>query len=140
LAYNAFMLGRKRVSLDNPDFHATDELLRHTFDAMVLTAWQEVLDAADLDRFFKKLSKRRLSELTTAAVDTFMERYIDPSNLHELNSTASRNAALFIRDMLFYIELSAAIKASDVGRIEEVIKWLTIIFQGGATRSYIIGS
>ncbi|KAF9955597.1 hypothetical protein BGZ65_003287 [Modicella reniformis] len=136
LAYNITMLGRKRVNCDKPDFHAADELLRHTFDAMVLVAWQEVLGTDDLKRFSNKCSKKGLSNLTNAGVDTLMERFLDPKNLHQLNCQASQNAALFIRDMLFYIELSAAIKAGDVGRIEEVIKWLTVIFQADTTKKY----
>ncbi|KAF9942261.1 hypothetical protein BGZ65_006496 [Modicella reniformis] len=136
LAYNASMLGRKRVSFDKPDFRATDELLRHTFDALALVAWQEVLGADDLDKFPDKYSKRTLYERTEAAVETLMERYMNPKNAHELNSESSRNAGLFLRDMLIYIELSAAIKAGDVGRIEEMIKWLTIVFHGGRTRNY----
>lgn len=135
LAYNVAMLGRKRVSLDKPDFHAVDELLRHTFDAMVLTVFQEVLATENLEKFVKGHSRRTVSERTMAALTTIMERYFDAS-LDEFNGTASQNASLFLRDMLFYIELCSAIKAGDVGRIKEVLKWITVIFQCGMTRNY----
>ncbi|KAI1285145.1 hypothetical protein EDD11_000936, partial [Mortierella claussenii] len=38
--------------------------------------------------------------------------------------------------MIMYIELADAIKAGDIGRIEEVLKWITIIFQAGSTKNY----
>ncbi|KAG0010311.1 hypothetical protein BGZ82_003512, partial [Podila clonocystis] len=119
LAYNAVMLDRKRVNLDKPDFHATDELLRHSFDAIALTAWQQVLGSEDLSGLAKKISKDRLSELTKTSLDAFMDQYLNAENIEALNSTSSKNVALFLRDMLLYIELSSAIKAGDVGRIEE---------------------
>ncbi|KAI1299937.1 hypothetical protein EDD11_006357 [Mortierella claussenii] len=51
-------------------------------------------------------------------------------------TTTNANAVLFIRDMVVYIEFCAAIKAGDVGRIEEIIKWITIMFQAGNHKDY----
>lgn len=136
LAYNAIMLGQKCVNLDKPDFHATDELLCHTFHAIALMAWQQVLGLEDLSGLAKRIGKAHLSELTKTSLDSFMNQYLNAKNIEALNNTSSKNAALFLRDMLLYIELSSAIKASDVGHLEEVIKWLTIMFQSGSTRNY----
>jgi hypothetical protein len=38
--------------------------------------------------------------------------------------------------MMFYLELSSAIKAGDIGRILHILKYLTIIFQAGKTKNY----
>ncbi|ORZ28543.1 hypothetical protein BCR41DRAFT_292233, partial [Lobosporangium transversale] len=40
IAFNVSLLERKRVSLEKPDFHATNELLRESFDALVQRAWE----------------------------------------------------------------------------------------------------
>jgi hypothetical protein len=53
-----------------------------------------------------------------------------------MENNSSRNAALFLRDMILYMELSSAIKIGDIGRIEKVLKWLTIIFHAGSTPHY----
>ncbi|KAF8928269.1 hypothetical protein BGZ52_003508 [Haplosporangium bisporale] len=46
------------------------------------------------------------------------------------------NAAIFIRDMMVYMELSSSIKAGDVGRILNVMRMITIMFQGGNIPNY----
>ncbi|KAI9237248.1 MAG: hypothetical protein BYD32DRAFT_436743 [Podila humilis] len=134
------MLGWKRINLDKPDFHATDELLCHSFDAIALTAWQQVLGSEDLSGLAKRNSKAHLSELTKTSLNSFMNQYLDAENVEALNSTSSKNTALFLRDMLLYIELSSAIKAGNVGCLEEVIKWLTIMFQSGSEMFLARGS
>lgn len=49
LSYNIAMLRRKHVRPKDGEYHNTDELLRHTFDAMVIVAWRNVLETKDLD-------------------------------------------------------------------------------------------
>ncbi|ORZ28544.1 hypothetical protein BCR41DRAFT_331178, partial [Lobosporangium transversale] len=71
-----------------------------------------------------------------AKVDTLIDRFLLTGSLEILDGTTSRNSALFLRDMLFYLELSSAIKAGDHGRIEEILKWITIMFQAGSTKNY----
>ncbi|KAF9176923.1 hypothetical protein BGZ51_009411 [Haplosporangium sp. Z 767] len=136
LAYNASLLERRRVNLDNPDFHATDELLNHTFDALVLRAWGLVLECDDLNAFTLSDPNTQLCDVLTAKADILIDQYLVTENLEQLNSTASQNAALLLRDLLLYKELNSGTKAGDVGRIEEIIKWLTIIFQAGSTKNY----
>lgn len=135
LAFNATMLGRKRVNLDKPDFHATDELLHHTFDAMALRAWEIVLECDDLETLSSRDPDAMCSDITSK-VNNLIDQYLVTTNLAQLNGTASTNAALFLRDMLIYLELSSAIKAGDIGRIREAIKLITILFQAGSTKNY----
>ncbi|KAF9898905.1 hypothetical protein BX616_003468 [Lobosporangium transversale] len=49
LAFYASMLGRSRVILGGPDFHAANELLQHMFDAMVVRVWELDLGCDDLE-------------------------------------------------------------------------------------------
>ncbi|ORY95115.1 hypothetical protein BCR41DRAFT_365226 [Lobosporangium transversale] len=46
------------------------------------------------------------------------------------------NMFLFIRDMVLYLELRAAIKGGDIGRIEEVLYSITIMFQANGRKNY----
>ncbi|KAG0316769.1 hypothetical protein BG000_004747, partial [Podila horticola] len=49
LSYNIQLLGWKHIGLDKADFHAMDELLRHTFEALVLSVWREEFGCSDGD-------------------------------------------------------------------------------------------
>ncbi|KAG0008436.1 hypothetical protein BGZ82_004681, partial [Podila clonocystis] len=153
LSYNIRLLGRKHIGLDKADFHATDELLRHTFDALVLSVWKDEFGCSDSDINMSEGSKEsedvdensdkdqqhdmeKNAPEVDESVNNIFERILQADNLPCLDVPSSRNAALFIRDMLFYLELGSAIKAGDVGRILEVIKYLTILFQAGNTKLY----
>lgn len=66
-------------------------------------------------------------------IDEYLRNVNDPTkNLNDLDI----NAALFIRDMIYYKELSGAIKSGDVGRLEEVLRMITVMLQAGKTKNY----
>ncbi|KAF9306638.1 hypothetical protein BG003_000957, partial [Podila horticola] len=136
LAAIAGMLGRKRVGTDKPDFHATDELLRHTFAALVLRIWQVEFEADDLENFDFDPNSDDFEDMLESTSDRILDTYFTSHNEDKLNGTSSRNAATFLRVAVLYLELTSATKAGDTGRIIECIKWLTIIFQAGSTRNY----
>ncbi|ORZ06532.1 hypothetical protein BCR41DRAFT_296188, partial [Lobosporangium transversale] len=110
LGFIISMLERKRLGMDTSNFHAADELIRHTFDAMVRRLWEV--------EFRLEISDMRAYE--------FAMEY----------SNANANAVLFLRDTLAYIELGAAIKAGDVGRIKNVLETITVMFQAGGMKNY----
>jgi hypothetical protein len=47
-----------------------------------------------------------------------------------------RNALLFLRDILIYVELGASIKQGDIGRISNILQTITIMLQGTGRRCY----
>ncbi|KAI1291236.1 hypothetical protein EDD11_009069 [Mortierella claussenii] len=132
LCYFITVLEKKRISQDKPNFHDVDELLRHVFDAMVLLIWQTELKT---EQFSTKQPPYSSMDIK-AKIDYIIDQYLTSSELSNMGNQQSINAALFIRDMLFYIELGSAIKAGDVGRIEEIIRWLTLSFQAGGNKNY----
>ncbi|KAG0316252.1 hypothetical protein BG000_004923 [Podila horticola] len=136
LAAIAGMLNKKRVGVDKPDFHATDELLRHTFDAFALRIWQVELESDDLENFSFDPESNEFEVQLEETCDRILDRYFTTHNETDLNGTSSRNAASFLRVAVLYIELTSAAKAGDTGRIKECIKWLTVIFQAGSTKNY----
>ncbi|KAK3811371.1 MAG: hypothetical protein JOS17DRAFT_842962 [Linnemannia elongata] len=136
------VLRRKRLSKDNPNFHALDELIRHLFDAVALRAWHAVLKTDNIDSAADGLDNNALSILGTTTVDRILDQFLSSDQQHSGNETrpladmASKNAALFLRDAIVFLELGAAIKAGDIGRLERVLKWITVMFQAGLTKNY----
>jgi hypothetical protein len=129
----ATMLQRRRVFSDNPDFHAMDELLRHVFTATVLRLWEVSSKAKEMSNLNTCSNNAEFSNIVNEKVMEIIDRDLNTSNI---DYTPSRNAILFVRDMLLYMELSSAIKIGDIGRIEKALKWLTIIFHAGSTPHY----
>lgn len=136
LAAIAGMLGRKHVGTDKPDFHATDKLLCHTFTTLVLRIWQVEFEANDLENFDFNPNSDDFEDMLESTSDCILDMYFTSHNEDKLNGMSSRNAALFLRVAVLYLELTSATKAGDTGQIKECIKWLMIIFQAGSTRNY----
>ncbi|KAI1287526.1 hypothetical protein EDD11_010341 [Mortierella claussenii] len=127
------MLGRKRIFSESAEYHAIDELFRHTFSATVLRLWDVSMEAEDLRKLAECGDDTVFSDLVMAGVEKLVKQHLDPTKIKD---TSSANATLFLRDMMLYMEFSSAIRAGDIGRIEEVLRWLTIIFQAGSTAKY----
>jgi hypothetical protein len=146
LAYFIDMLRRKRLGKDSTDYHAADELLKHTFDAMIRRVWQVELGTDDFDDYAsKKTPDYRLRAVMLLKSEKIREKYLTNSDELKQRFTtdancnyASVNAALFIRDMIFYLELCTAIKFGDVGRIMEALQPINVMFQAGYTKNYAI--
>ncbi|KAF9149361.1 hypothetical protein BGX20_006010, partial [Mortierella sp. AD010] len=138
LSFVVELLDRKRINVDKLNFHAIDELIRETFEAMVIRVWEEVLGEKkdQFDKTCEGLDQAAKDNLVNSRVHLILERYLSSSARENLNGNLTRNAALFIRDALYYIELSAAIKIGDISRIEEMLKWITIAFQAWTTKNY----
>ncbi|KAF9935328.1 hypothetical protein BGZ65_003413 [Modicella reniformis] len=180
LAHTISMLQRKRLQVDKANFHDTDDLLRHTFDAMAIRVWQVELKTDNLEAAVKDLDSERIDlfvsehveniyrrcfidalsddisdEISNGESDSELEEATDNDSDEDVDvqegqrdrqaqneqsndriSIATKNAMLFIRDMILYLELSAAIKVGDIGRIEEVLKRITIMFQAASRKNY----
>ncbi|KAG9319198.1 hypothetical protein KVV02_008337 [Mortierella alpina] len=125
------LLSRRKLNKDMPCYYTADEFLRVIFRAMVTRRWNETTKAhgshqhSTADVVFEQQLNSIVNEL------------IEPSTqLFDSFSTTNANAILFLRDMTVYIEFCASIKAGDVGRIEEILKRITIMFQAGNNRNY----
>lgn len=131
LAYFIPLLGRRKLNRDMPCYHTADEFLRVIYQAMVRKLWRATATAYQRDHgsmsdgVFEQEIDNIVRDLTVKST-TLFNKY----------STANANAILFIRDMTVYIEFCAAIKAGDVGRIEEILKRITIMFQAGNHVNY----
>ncbi|KAI8354355.1 hypothetical protein B0O80DRAFT_498363 [Mortierella sp. GBAus27b] len=64
--------------------------------------------------------------------------FVNSKKLAEKYRTTTVNAALFLRDMVIYLELCASIKSGDIKRIEEVLRIITLMLQAGGTKNYAL--
>ncbi|KAG9063272.1 hypothetical protein KI688_004876 [Linnemannia hyalina] len=130
LAYNIGKLGRKRVDKTMPCYYTANELLRNTFDAMVRRMWLVELDRKRLDTLEDDVSgfwagvdcylmedrQWFINHVLMTKARAIRDKYLaNSATLSQTLGTANINAALFVRDMVAYMELSAAIKAGDIG-------------------------
>jgi hypothetical protein len=140
LSFYVARLKRKRISEESSSFHAADELLRNVFDGMILRLWKEELkidSSKTLDTLGENQDTTTMLDQVSTAAEAIRTRYlVRPDANRKAYGNANTNAALFIRDMLVYIELGDAIKQGDVGRIEAVLAPITIMFQAGGTKNY----
>ncbi|KAF9147777.1 hypothetical protein BGX20_006542, partial [Mortierella sp. AD010] len=141
LGFYISVLKRKRVGPVKQDFHAADELLRHSFEALVMRLWMtefgcDRLD--DLDKLLGEMNTRALEDKINSGIESITSVWLDRFQLTTKHNVLSKNSALFMKDMMLYIELSDAIKAGDIGRIDETLKPLTVIFQAGQTKNYAL--
>ena len=125
------LLTRRKLNKDMPCYYTADEFLRVIFRAMVTQRWKEKIKAHENHQH------STADEAFEQRINSIVNELIDPSTkLFDSFSTTNANAILFLRDMTVYIEFCSAIKAGDVGRVEEILKRITIMFQAGNNRNY----
>jgi hypothetical protein len=130
LASIACLLNRKNLSRDKLVFHATDELLRIIFDAKVQLLYQSLRDSGVTD----ELAVQSVTKIITESC----RPQPSPSLLGLPCTTANTNALLFLRDVAVYIELGAAIKAGDIGRIKHMLPLIVLMMHGGGNTNYAL--
>jgi hypothetical protein len=142
LASIIVLLRRKRLDPKMPCYYTADEFLRNTFEAMVRRLWETELlteDEATLDQYARNHRPGSLKDrISTAAEAIYGNYFVNSKNLAEKYRTSTVNAALFIRDMVVYLELCASIKSGDIKRIEEVLRIITLMLQAGSTKNYAL--
>ncbi|KAF9117594.1 hypothetical protein BGX30_005318 [Mortierella sp. GBA39] len=129
------LLGRKRLALkEKRCYYTADEFLRIVFTAMV-----RQLFSSHANEYHIKHPEveKATDEVNINLVKQMVKTNIDlPLSDFEKHSTTNANALLFIRDMVVYIEFCEAIKEGDIGRIEAILKRITIMFQAGKNKNY----
>ncbi|KAF9154366.1 hypothetical protein BGX20_004692 [Mortierella sp. AD010] len=136
LGFSIARLGRKRVDIEKAEYHASHEIVKHTFHAMVRRLWEVELKQRP-DAFVHGLkADEEMDVISKRAKDIYQRYFTDSEKVASDYGNTDANAALFLRDTTVYLELCAAIKAGDIGRIEEVLKLITVMFQAGGTKNY----
>ncbi|KAG0290372.1 hypothetical protein BGZ98_003492 [Dissophora globulifera] len=97
--------------------------------------WEVALENTDLAMAAEGMDAGQIHGLVSSKVEDLLNKYIYQVDQDSL-SRSNQNAALFLQHMIIYLELRAAIKIGDIGRIEESLKWITIMFQSGSKSNY----
>lgn len=130
LSYYIPLLGRRQLNKDMPSYYVADDFLRVVFDSMTTRMWNSKTSAfpgptpMKEDAFEKEIN---------AIIDQLL---VKSTTLFSTTSTTNANAILFLRDMTVYIEFCTAIKAGDVGRIELIMKRITLMLNTGDHKNY----
>lgn len=124
------LLGRRQLNKDMPSYYVADDFLRVVFDAMTARMWNSKNSAYSGPTPMKEgVFQKEISTI----VDQLL---VKSTTLFSTTSTTNANAILFLRDMTVYIEFCTAIKAGDVGRIELILKRITIMLNTGDHKNY----
>jgi hypothetical protein len=135
LGYFIPLLGRRLLNKDMPCYYTADEFLRTVFRALVNQLWQSKEQTYSVDHNSTPMSTAIFEREVNAVID---ELLVSSTTHFDTVSTTNANAILFIRDMVVYIEFCTAIKAGDIGRIEMVLKRITIMLQAGNHKNYAL--
>ncbi|KAG0196083.1 hypothetical protein BGX28_000146 [Mortierella sp. GBA30] len=103
------------------DYSDDEEVLPKKIEAL----GEDCTDDAKLDRIVRE------------ATEALCQKYlIDQQGNPGRLGNANANAAMFLRDMMVYMEMDAAIKVGDIGRVLEALKMVLIMFQSKETKNY----
>ncbi|KAF8327129.1 hypothetical protein F5887DRAFT_924902 [Amanita rubescens] len=137
------LLHKKKMSpaSKGPFWNDLDEALRHISEAHFRTSWCQLTGAKTLD----DLVKKRPEELHAYA-GQILDRYASMAALVELQERmpsdkpdlVQENSIMWNKDILPYLELTAAIKEGDVGRMEDLIPVILFRFAGGGNFKYTV--
>ncbi|KAG0353878.1 hypothetical protein BGZ54_001996 [Gamsiella multidivaricata] len=89
-----------------------------------LRVWEVILEYDNLSEYRHNGTEAEVLDFVGSKINAILERFIIEGNQEQLADVASRNAALFLRDMTLYIELASAINCGDTGRLENAIKFI----------------
>ncbi|KAG0340940.1 hypothetical protein BG005_003097, partial [Podila minutissima] len=101
--------------------------------------WEVALQNKDLAKAAEGLDYQEIQDLVSEKVMEVIDELLSPfpDNLERF-SQSNRNMMLLLRHMVIYLELCAAIKIRDIGRIEESLKWITVMLQNGTNNNYAL--
>jgi hypothetical protein len=138
----AVLLGRTQIYASGSstiNFHATDSLLRHVLDALLLGSVMHQVKVDTITGLKKKLSEENWDTL----IDNICERFLTPTGVKLMRAKSDEerdvvweNVSLLMQHAMVYRNLSTAIKFGDTGRIEKMMELLTVLFQGGKQKLY----
>lgn len=139
------VLGKTRHGGKHPNYHAVKATLMQILDGLLLEAWR--LEC--ISRGFTSIATFEASGPTAvllmemadsihskySSTPTREECYSDPDNPRTFDECLY-NIRLFIRDLLYFRTLHAAVKSGDFGRVEQLLGLFAIWFAGAGAWNY----
>ena len=125
-----------------PFWNDLDEAIRHISEAHFRACWLELTRVKKLE----ELKKKSPEELQSFAVE-ILDRFASMSALVGLRQRfpasdkrdlVQENSVMWNTDILPYLELTAAMKRGDVGRMEDLLPTILFRFAGGGNFKYTV--
>lgn len=142
---HAFDLLHKRKmsspATKGPFWNDLDEALRHISEAHFRTGWLELTKVNKLEEL-KKKSPEELQSYAAQILDRFASMSALVNLRQRLESEkrdlVQENTIMWNTDILPYLELTAAMKQGDVGRMEDLLPTILFRFAGGGNFKYTV--
>ncbi|KAF8673067.1 hypothetical protein AX14_005425 [Amanita brunnescens Koide BX004] len=136
------LLHKKKMSspaTKGPFWNDLDEALRHVSEAHFRACWLELTGVNNLD----ELKKQSPLQLHAHAIN-ILDRYASMAALDDLRERmptdkrdlVQENSIMWNMNILTYLELTAAIRQGDVGRMEDILPIILFRFAGGGNFKY----
>ncbi|KAF9231156.1 hypothetical protein BU15DRAFT_82749 [Melanogaster broomeanus] len=132
--------GLQKTETKGPFWHHLHEALHHIGEAHIRATWLAVAGVSELSEL-KTKSPTELHELAIQLVDqqASCKGHAKMMNMDIKDQDAVlAQWIMFNCDVLSYIELNAAMKCGDVGRMEDMLPTLLFRFVGGGNSKYTI--
>ncbi|KII83570.1 hypothetical protein PLICRDRAFT_119309 [Plicaturopsis crispa FD-325 SS-3] len=145
LTYFFTLLDKARLGSEHPDYHTLLAALMQILNGLVLSAWKEECGHASFEAF--AASKPTPQELLAIAQQILYKYYDSPDATGSAGRSGTqrpvpqddnphRNLRILTRDLLYVVELIRAISDGDIGRIEDILGSLAMMFRGAGSNNY----
>lgn len=129
-------LAPKTRTSGKPDFHNLQEVILHVLNARIIDCWTKLCGHTTLEAFAASVPH---PDNIAKLAEHIVNEYASTKSAHIAGPDETfRNASLFMRDALIYMELVQSIKLGDVGRMENLIPSLLFMCAGGRNPLYAI--
>ncbi|KAH7905726.1 hypothetical protein BJ138DRAFT_1138187 [Hygrophoropsis aurantiaca] len=125
--------GLQKAETKGPFWHHLDEALHHIAEAHIRASWLATAKVESLNQLIKK-SPQDLHSLAIKLIDEHTSR----NSIRKLTRLPDKNRDQVLEQFTIYIELTAAMKVGDVGRMEDLLPTLLMRFAGGGNSKYTI--
>ncbi|KAJ6536231.1 hypothetical protein B0H19DRAFT_962812 [Mycena capillaripes] len=136
LAYFFVLLEKARLGGKHPDYHSLLAALMQILDGLLLDAWR-------LECGFPSLAAFAASTPTPEQILAMADRILSEHAMPERSSPSTTpvdnvhgNIRRLIHDLLHVAEVTRAISAGDLGRVEDLLGNLAMIFRGAGSKNY----
>ncbi|KII92676.1 hypothetical protein PLICRDRAFT_102450 [Plicaturopsis crispa FD-325 SS-3] len=140
LTYFFALLDKARLGCEHPDYHTLLAALMQILHGIILSAWKDECGHATFEAF--SASKPSVEDLLSIA-QTILNKYATPMDEPQppfdpkpQDDNPHRNLRILTRDLLYVAELIRAISDGDIGRIEDILGNLAMMFRGAGSNNY----
>ncbi|KAF8811265.1 hypothetical protein BYT27DRAFT_7221623 [Phlegmacium glaucopus] len=133
LTYFFTLMDKKRLGADHPDYHTLLSALTQILDGILINAWRHETGHQDLANF---AATKPATETLLNVAGTILLNHATPMIPDPSKDTTHQNLRVLARDLLYVAELIRAISDGDIGRVEDFLPQLAMMFRGAGGNNY----